>query len=200
MKSIIKIARFYLKKGEAGMAQKLQDYKVAILVANGFEESEMVLPRQALMDAGAHTDIISPEEGTVRAWSHGDWSQSYKVDVPLRTAQVSDYGALLLPGGVMNPDALRMFSDAINFIKKMGEKGKPIAAICHGAWTLINAGLVKGKKMTSWPSIRIDLENAGANWVDQEVVVDGNIVTSRKPADIPMFNTAFIDLCIKHWS
>jgi protease I len=182
------------------MSKKLVDFKVAILVANGFEESEMVEPRQALRDAGAHTDIISPEEESVRAWVHGDWSQSYKVDIPLSGAQVSDYHALLLPGGVMNPDTLRMYPQAIDFIKRMGEKCKPIAAICHGPWTLINAGLVKRKQVTSWPSIRIDLENAGAEWIDKEVVTDGTIVTSRKPADIPMFNQAFIELCVKHWS
>lgn len=172
----------------------LEKYKVAILVANGFEESELAKPRQALDQAGALTRIISPEKNVVRSWIHGNWSNDYAVDVHLDEANPSDYDALLLPGGVMNPDKLRLYPEAINFIKKIGNAGKPIAAICHGPWTLINAGLVKGKMVTSWPSIRIDLENAGANWVDREVVVDDRIVTSRKPDDIPAFNEAMIKL------
>lgn len=178
------------------MDKKLENYTVAILIASGFEESEMVKPREALRDQGAICHIISPEQDTVRAWEYGNWSQNYKVDVPLDVAHASDYDALLLPGGVMNPDTLRLHEKAIAFIKNIGQSNKPIAAICHGPWTLINAGLIKGKQVTSWPSIRIDLENAGASWTDKSVVVDGTIVTSRKPADITDFNAAMIDIFI----
>jgi deglycase len=171
---------------------KLKDYNVAILVANGFEESEMRDPREALQLAGANTYIISPEVNSVRSWIHDNWSNSYTVDVPLDIADPDNYAALLLPGGVMNPDKLRLYPKAIDFIAAIGKAGKPIAAICHGPWTLINAGLVIGKTITSWPSLRIDLENAGANWVDEKVVVTEGLVTSRKPDDIPAFNEAMI--------
>lgn len=174
------------------MEKILENFKVAILVANGFEESEMVKPRNALTDVGAIAHIVSPEIHAVRAWDHGDWSKAYDIDVTLDAADPSYYDALLLPGGVINPDKLRLSNKAIDFIKEIGNADKPIASICHGPWTLINAGLVKGKDVTSWPSIRIDLENAGANWIDKEVVVDGRIITSRKPDDIPAFNEAMI--------
>lgn len=179
------------------MAQNLKGKKVAILIADGFEEVEMTKPREALKNAGAITYIISPvipEKNKVRAWHNHEWSNSYNVDIHLEEAIASDYDALLLPGGVMNPDTLRLYSKAIDFIAKIGKAGKPIAAICHGPWTLIDAKLVKGKTVTSWPSLRVDLENAGAKWVDQKVVVDGQIVTSRKPDDIPAFNEALITL------
>ena len=176
------------------MTKPLTAYNVAVLVADGFEESELISPQEALTIVGALTYIISPEKTAVRTWSHGNWAKSDTVDVPLERASADDYDALLLPGGVMNPDTLRLYPDAIRFIRETSEAGKPIAAICHGPWTLINAELVKGKTITSWPSIRVDLENAGANWVDKEVVVDGNIVTSRKPGDLPAFNKAMITL------
>jgi len=179
------------------VSKKLENYTVAILVADGFEESEMVQPRSALQEVGATAHIISPEEGSVRSWVHGNWSKEYSVDLLLDVAHASKYDALLLPGGVMNPDKLRLHKKAIDFIVEMGRARKPIAAICHGSWPLINAGLVSGKTMTSWPSIRIDLENAGATWIDNEVVVDGQLVTSRKPDDIPAFNEAMIALFAK---
>ncbi|MGE0009415.1 MAG: type 1 glutamine amidotransferase domain-containing protein [Candidatus Babeliales bacterium] len=174
------------------MKQNLKEYKVAILVAPGFEESEMTKPRQVLDDAGAKTMLISPESKSVYSWSTNDWSKSYTVDLQLDMANPGDYDALLLPGGVINPDKLRLNKNAIDFIARFGEMDKPIAAICHGPWTLIDAGLVNGKTLTSWPSIRIDLENAGAKWVDKEVVIDGKLVTSRKPEDIPFFNEAML--------
>lgn len=179
------------------MPIKLENYRVAILVAAGFEESEMVEPRKVLQQAGAITHIISPEKDSVKSWSHGNWSTSYDVDIQLDKASSIDYDALLLPGGVLNPDKLRLEVKAINFITEIGNAKKPIASICHGPWTLINANLVKGKTVTSWPSIRIDLENAGAQWVDREVVTDYYIVTSRKPNDIPFFNEAMISLFSK---
>lgn len=174
------------------MAKKLENFKVAFLAAHGVEESELTKPREALDSELALTHLISPEGGFVRSWRNGNWSNDYTVDIALETADHSYYDALVLPGGVMNPDTLRLYPAAIDFIKNIGKAGKPIAAICHGPWTLINAGLVKGKEMTSWRSIRVDLENAGAHWVDKPVVIDGQIVTSRKPDDIPVFNDALI--------
>ena len=176
------------------MANELKGLKVAILVANGFEESELFYPKKALEDEGAKTTIISPETSEVKGWKIDNWGKEISKDVDLDDAKVDDYDALLLPGGVMNPDKLRLYDKAIKFIKEFGDSGKPIAAICHGPWTLINAQLVKGKTITSWPSLSIDLRNAGANWVDQEVVVDGKLVTSRKPDDIPAFNKEMIKL------
>lgn len=173
---------------------KLNGKKIAILVANGFEESEMTEPKSALENAGAQVDIISPEKDKVKGWKHSDWGNAFKVDVMLTHANPADYDALVLPGGVMNPDKLRMDMMAIDFIKQMFSADKPIAAICHGPWTLINAGIVKGYKMTSWPSIKIDLINAGADWVDEKVVIDRKIVTSRKPDDIPYFNEAIMNI------
>lgn len=176
------------------MSNQLDGCKVAILVSNGFEESELVKPRQALDDAGAKTFIISPEKEMVRGWNDNNWSTTYPVDIHLDSANPSEFDALLLPGGVINPDKLRLSAKAIDFIAYIGNAGKPIAAICHGPWTLINAGLVRSKTVTSWPSIRIDLENAGASWADKEVVIDGQLITSRKPDDIPAFNEAMIKL------
>lgn len=176
------------------MDQKLNGLKVAILVADGFEQVEMTEPKKALDQAGAKTTIISPSKGKVKAWKHTVWGDEFTVDKELNQAKAEDFDALLLPGGVMNPDTLRINPAAINFVKSFVKSHKPIAAICHGPWTLINAEAVEGKKMTSWPSIKIDLINAGANWVDQEVVKDDNIVTSRKPDDIPAFNKTIIEL------
>jgi len=175
------------------MGNELSGKKVAILVANGFEEVEMTEPRKALDQAGAQTILVSPVEGQVKAWAEKDWGHSYKVDLSLAQAQPNDFDALLLPGGVLNPDKLRMNEKAVHFVKSFSDSGKPIAAICHGPWTLINAGCVQGRRLTSYPSIRIDLENAGAEWVDEEVVTDNGLVTSRKPDDIPAFNRKMIE-------
>jgi len=166
---------------------------VAILVADGFEQVELTEPRKALDEAGARTEIVSPAEGQVKGWKHTEWGDQFPVDVPLRGARVEDYDALLLPGGVMNPDKLRRNMDALNFVRHFFEAGKPVAAICHGPWTLIDAGLVKGRKLTSYETIQMDLKNAGANWVDEEVVVDSGLVTSRKPSDIPAFNRKMVE-------
>jgi len=177
------------------MDKTLNGKRVAILVADGFEQVELTGPKEGLEEAGAETEIISPAEKKVRGWEGEDmdWGNKFKVDVPLAEANARNYDALLLPGGVMNPDKLRLHPEAIEFIKQFVNSGKPIGAICHGPWTLIEAGAVKGRRMTSYPSIKTDLINAGANWVDEEVVVDNGIVTSRKPADIPAFNRKLIE-------
>lgn len=172
----------------------LQGKRVAILAADGFEEVELLEPRKALDDAGATTQVVSPKEGKVKGWNHTEWGTDVSVDVELESANADDYHALLLPGGVMNPDHLRMDPKAVAFVKKFVNAGKPIAAICHGPWTLIEADAVRGRTLTSWPSINTDLKNAGATWVDKEVVTDQTLVTSRKPDDIPAFNRAMIRL------
>jgi len=175
------------------MAQQLNGKRVAILVADGFEQIEMTEPRQALDEAGARTEIVSPAEGKVKGWQFKEWGDQFPVDVPLGRADAGNYHALLLPGGVMNPDNLRRYPEAIEFIRQFHRAGKPIAAICHGPWPLINAGAVKGRRMTSFETVSIDLKNAGVDWVDEEVVVDNGLVTSRKPADIPAFNRRMIE-------
>lgn len=172
----------------------LKGVRVAILVDNGFERVELTEPRKALDDAGAETKIISPQEKEVRAWESKEWGDKYPVEQKLDETQPNNFDALLLPGGVMNPDHLRMNPQAVSFVKAFVDSGKPIAAICHGPWTLIEAGAVKGRKITSWPSLKTDLKNAGAEWTDQEVVVDRNLVSSRKPDDIPAFNREMIKL------
>lgn len=175
------------------MVGKLEGKRVAILVAKGFEEVELTEPRRALEEAGAHTEIVSPEENTVRAWARTDWGEPYNVDVPLSRARAETYDALLLPGGVMNPDSLRQDEDAVRFVKDFFEEGKPVAAICHAPWLLAEAGVVRDREMTSYPSLRTDLENAGARWVDREVVVDNGLVTSRNPDDIPAFSRKMVE-------
>jgi len=175
------------------MAQQLGGKKVAALVTHGFEQAELTEPRKALLAAGAEVDVVSPESGQVKGWNHTDWGEKVKVDRTLAQARPDDYDALLLPGGVLNPDKLRINPEAVAFVKHFVDMGKPIAAICHGPWTLIEAGGVRGRKMTSYPSVRTDLQNAGAEWVDQEVVVDRGLVTSRKPDDIPAFNRKMIE-------
>lgn len=175
------------------MTQDLSNKRVAILVDNGFEQEELTGPRDALNQAGAKTFIVSPQSGKVKAWQHTKWGDEMTVDVALDSARADEFDALLLPGGVMNPDHLRGNDKAVAFVKSFVDSGKPIAAICHGPWTLIEAGAVKGRTMTSWPTLKTDLKNAGANWVDQEVVVDNGIVTSRKPADIPAFNQKMLE-------
>ncbi|MGH6985306.1 MAG: type 1 glutamine amidotransferase domain-containing protein [Caulobacteraceae bacterium] len=172
----------------------LDGLKVAILVAKGFEEVEMTQPREALEEAGAQTILVSPEEGKVRAWNHTDWGGEHHVDERLEAADPKAFDALLLPGGVMNPDRLRMNPDAVAFARAFFDEQKPVAVICHGPWTVIEAGAAKGRRMISWPSLKTDLRDAGAEWVDEEVVRDGNLLSSRKPEDIPAFNRAMLDL------
>ncbi len=173
--------------------QTLKHKKVAILVTDGFEQVELTGPKQALEKAGAQTHIISPNSDTVQGWNHFDKGDTFPVDVPLDRANANDYDALLLPGGVANPDQLRTKAAAVRFVKSFFEAAKPVAAICHGPWTLIEADVVKGRTVTSWPSLQTDLRNAGATWVDQEVVVDQGLVTSRNPQDIPAFNRKIIE-------
>jgi protease I len=173
--------------------QSLNGKKVAILVTDGFEQVELTSPKQALEEVGARTALVSPKRDKVKGWQHTDWGDEFKVDVPLEQAKADDYDALLLPGGVMNPDKLRMEPKAVQFVRSFFEQKKPVAAICHGPWTLIEAGVVRGRKLTSYPSLQTDLKNAGAIWVDQEVVVDQGLVTSRKPDDLPAFNRKLIE-------
>jgi protease I len=173
---------------------KLDGLKVAILATDGFEQSELLEPRKALQQAGATTEVVAPKAGKIRGWNHTEWGQEVGVDRELKEADPEQYDALVLPGGVMNPDKLRAIPEAVSFAKSFFEAGKPVAAICHGPWTVVEAGAAKGHRMTSWPSLKTDLRNAGADWVDAEVVVDGKLVTSRKPDDIPAFNRAAIEL------
>ena len=175
------------------MTNELRNKSVAVLVDNGFEQSELTEPKKALEEAGATAEIVSPQSGKVKGWKHTSWGDEFHVDRHLEDANPNEYDALLLPGGVMNPDRLRINPAAVNFVKHFVDRGKPIASICHAPWTLIEAGAVRGRRMTSWPSLRTDLQNAGADWVDQEVVVDQGLVTSRKPDDIPMFNRKMIE-------
>jgi protease I len=178
--------------------RKLSGKRVAILVTDGFEQVEMTEPRTALEDEGAEVHIVSPSPKRVRSWVFSRWGRSYRVDVPVSFADPKQYDALVLPGGTINPDRLRRDEVAIRFIRSFADAGKPIASICHGPWTLIEAGVVRGKTMTSWPSLRTDLRNAGAKWVDQEVAVDGKLLTSRKPDDIPAFNRRMVELFVKN--
>ncbi len=173
---------------------ELNGMKVAILAEQGFEQAELMEPRRALDDAGAETRIVSPRKDRIRGWKHIEWGDEVEVDVPLDDTDASDFDALMLPGGVMNPDRLRMNPDAVAFVRAFAEAGKPIAAICHAPWMLVEADLVEGRRITSWPSLMTDLNNAGASWVDEPVVRDGMIVTSRKPDDIPQFNRGMIEM------
>jgi len=175
------------------MDGKLAGKKVAILVADGFEQVEMTEPRKALQEAGAETQIVSPKDGKVKGWQHTDWGDEFPVDVPLKSARADQFDALLLPGGVMNPDHLRIDAQAVQFVKDFFEAKKPVAAICHGPWMLAEADVLRDRTVTSFPSIHTDLENAGARWVDQEVVTDQGLVTSRKPDDIPAFNRKMVE-------
>jgi protease I len=171
----------------------LDGMKVAILVAEGFEQVELTEPRKALDEAGARTQVVSPAQGEVQGWNHFDKGDKVRVDVPLASADVEDFDALLLPGGVANPDQLRTNPRAVEFVRGFFEAGKPVAAICHAPWTLVEAGVVNERSITSWPSLKTDLINAGAKWVDREVVTDNGLVTSRKPDDIPAFNRKMIE-------
>jgi protease I len=178
---------------EALMGEQLKGKRVAALVTDGFEQVELLKPKDALEQEGARVDVVAPTAGEVRGWNHTDWGERVKVDRTLTDASPDDYDALLLPGGVMNPDRLRTNPAAVQFVAQFASSGKPIAVICHGPWTLVEAGVVRGVRMTSWPSVKTDLVNAGAIWVDEEVVVDRGIVSSRKPDDIPAFTRKMIE-------
>jgi protease I len=175
------------------MASTLNGKKIAILATNGFEQAELLEPRKALSEAGATTEVISPNDGEIKGWKSKDWGETVHVDKTLEQANPQDYDALVLPGGVLNPDHLRMNPAAVDFVRKFVNTGRTVAAICHGPWMLVEAGVVNGKSITSWPSLKTDLKNAGANWVDKEVCTDGQFITSRKPDDIPAFNHTIID-------
>ena len=175
------------------MSGKLDGKKVAILVADGFEQVEMTKPREALQQAGAETKIVSPRSGKIQGMNHADKGDKFDVDLTLDETRPEDFDALMIPGGLINPDELRANADALEFVRHFFSEGKPAAVICHGPWVLIDAGVVRGRTLTSWPNIKTDVKNAGAKWVDQEVVVDNGLVTSRKPDDIPAFNKKMIE-------
>jgi protease I len=175
------------------MAGKLDRKKVAILVADGFEQVEMTKPREALDDAGAETKIVSLKSGKIQGMNHMEKADKFDVDLTLDEARPEEFDALMIPGGLYNPDALRSSEDALDFARHFFREGKPVAAICHGPQVLISADLVRGRKMTSWPAIKVSMRNAGARWTDEEVVVDNGLVSSRKPDDIPAFNSKMIE-------
>jgi protease I len=173
--------------------QRLKGKRIAILATEGVEQSELEQPREALDQAGADTDLISPKGEEIHAWDENDFGDTFQVDISLEDARPENYDGLLLPGGVMNPDKLRLQPNAVEFVRAFFAAGKPVAAICHGPQLLIEADVVRGRKVTSYPSVKRDLMNAGANWVDEQVVVDNGLVTSRKPDDIPAFNNKMIE-------
>ncbi|HEX6491420.1 MAG TPA: type 1 glutamine amidotransferase domain-containing protein [Gaiellaceae bacterium] len=175
------------------MAAELQGKKIAFIATEGVEEAELVQPWQAVERAGGRPELVSIEEGEVQAWQHFDKGGRFKVDKTIEEAQVGEYDGLVLPGGVANPDQLRLDENVVSFIRDFATSGKPIGVICHGPWTLIEAGVVEGRTLTSWPSLQTDLRNAGARWVDQEVVVDRGLVSSRKPDDLPAFNAKILE-------
>jgi protease I len=175
------------------MNQTLLNKRVAILAADGFEQAELEQPMKALEEAGATVSIVSPNGEKIQGMNHAEKGDQFDVDIPLKNANAVEFDALLLPGGLMNPDQLRSTPEAVAFVRSFAQAGKPIAAICHAPWILIEAGLVKGRRLTSWPAIQSDVKNAGGNWVDEEVVVDNGLVTSRKPDDIPAFNAKMIE-------
>ncbi|MBC7419578.1 MAG: type 1 glutamine amidotransferase [Bdellovibrio sp.] len=177
--------------------QKLKGKIIAMMATDGFEESELFEPKEAFEKAGARVDIVSIKEGEIKAWNKDKWGKTIRVDVLASSTNADDYNALVLPGGVMNPDQLRIDEDAVHFANQFMIAGKPIAAICHGPWLLIETGIVRGRTLTSWPSLKSDLTNAGAKWVDQEVVVDNGLITSRKPSDIPAFCKKVIEEIIE---
>ncbi len=176
------------------MPDKLNGKRIAILATDGVEQVEMTEPRKALDTAGAKTELVSPAKGKLQAWQHMEKGDKFPVDVELDVADPNTYDALLLPGGVANPDQLRMLPKAVSFVKSFFDQGKPVAAICHAPWMLVEANVVRGKTVTSWPSLHADLTNAGAHWVDREVVEDHGLVTSRKPDDLPAFNQKIVEL------
>ena len=172
---------------------KLDGKRVAILATDGYEQSELIKPRDALKNAGAQVHIVSLNPGEIKGWNDENWGDSVNVDFTVEEANAAEYDALVLPGGVMNPDKLRVNDLAVTFVTGFFERGLPVGAICHGPWTLINAQVVDGRTLTSWPSLQQDLENAGATWVDEEVVCDQGLVTIRKPADLPAFCDKLIE-------
>jgi protease I len=174
------------------MSTKLQGKRIAIVATDGFEQVELTEPKKALEGAGATVHVISPKSGQIKGWNHTDWGENTKVDKTLDEAKSADYDALVLPGGQINPDKLRIEPKAIAFVTEFFNAGKPIGAICHGPWLLVEAGVVKRRTLTSWPSVRTDIRNAGGHWVDEEVVTDHNLTTSRKPDDLPAFNERLI--------
>lgn len=175
------------------MKNTLQGKKVAILATNGFEDSELRSPKKALEQAGATTHVVSLKSGTIKGWKDGDWHGTIDVDRTVDATKSDDYDALLIPGGVINPDQLRANAEAVGFVKSFFQQKKPVAAICHGPWVLAEADVLKGRKVTSYKSIKTDIVNAGANWVDEEVVVDEGLVTSRSPKDLPAFNAKLVE-------
>ena len=175
------------------MAAQLQGKRVAILATDGVEQVELIEPRKALDDAGARTVVVSPKTGSIKGWDHDHWGQTIAVDQALDDARAEQFDALMLPGGVMNPDDLRQNERAVQFVRGFFESGKPVAAICHAPWLLVEADVVRDRTITSWPSLRTDIQNAGGDWVDREVVTDQGLVTSRKPDDIPAFNRKMIE-------
>jgi deglycase len=176
------------------VADTMNGKKVAILAADMFERVELEEPRKALEDAGAEVEIVSIEDGEIQGFDHFDPASKVKVDRTVEEASPDDYDALMIPGGVGNPDLLRGDENAVSFVRGFHEAGKPLAVICHGPWMLVESGIVRGKRVTSWPTLETDIRNAGGEWVDEEVVVDGNVVTSRKPDDIPAFNEKMLEL------
>lgn len=174
-------------------ANKLAGKRVAILATDGVEQSELIEPRKALDDAGVTTLVVSPKRGMIKGWHHDNWGEEIAVDLLLSDVRAGDFDALMLPGGVMNPDRLRQDRSAVQFVKQFAMSGKPIAAICHGPWLLVEADVVRGRTVTSWPSLQTDIRNAGGDWVDREVATDEGLVTSRKPDDIPAFSKKMIE-------
>jgi len=177
----------------AANTPSLSGKRVAILATDGVEQVELLEPRKALDAAGAKTTVVSPKSGSIKGWDIDNWGSEIKVDLALNNASPDDFDALLLPGGVINPDTLRTIPSAVDFVRAFFEAGKPVASICHGPWMLVEADVVHGRNVTSWPSLHTDLKNAGANWADNQVVVDHGLVTSRKPDDIPAFNKKMIE-------
>ena len=175
------------------MGDKLSGKRVAILAADGFEQVEMTKPRGALEDAGAQVQIVSVKSGQIQGMHHADKGERFDVDLTLDEARPNEFDALMIPGGLMNPDTLRSTPEALDFTRHFFEEGKPVAAICHAPWVLIDAGVIRGRRITSWPAIKTDVRNAGAIWIDEEVVVDNGLVTSRKPDDIPAFNKKMVE-------
>lgn len=175
------------------MEKKLDGRRIAILATDGFEQVELTEPKKILEASGAKVTVLSIKSGAIKGWDHTKWGKSVKVEGLVKDAKPDEYEALVLPGGQMNPDVLRTDTNAVTFVRTFAESGKPVAAICHGPWMLIEAGVVNGKTMTSWPSVHTDLKNAGAHWVDEPAVVDGNVITSRKPEDIPAFTSAIVE-------
>ncbi len=180
--------------GLFGRKRTLKGKRIAILATQGVEQIELTSPLKALRKAGAEVDLISPASGKIKAWNTVKWGDSFKVDVALAKAHSADYDALHLPGGVMNPDYLRQSETAVEFVRSFFESGRPVSAICHAPWILIEAGVVRGRRLTSWPSLKTDLRNAGAEWMDEEVLEDRGLVTSRGPQDLPAFNKRIVVL------